>query len=162
MHRNKWYTKLQSAKVHLVTLHIDCRHFLPLSTCPERGLDLSLKQFKYFQPLSTCPERGLELSLKQFKYFHLRRLRFLCLPWSNCFPQKSRRLLDTRSPCKWCLDFRKIIASSVITQVCICQSIFIQGDFFNWASPEYDKCWPESDWFQKKIPDWPPPSFQKC
>ena len=42
---------------------------VPLSTSPERGLDLSLKQFKYFQPLSTCPERGLELSLKQFKYF---------------------------------------------------------------------------------------------
>ena len=36
---------------------------VPLSTSPERGLDLSLKQFKYFQPLSTCPERGLELSL---------------------------------------------------------------------------------------------------
>ena len=61
--------KCTQTKVHLVTLHIDCRHFLPLSTCPERGLDLSLKQFKYFQPLSTCPERGLELSLQQFKYF---------------------------------------------------------------------------------------------
>ena len=34
----------------------------------------------------------------------------------------------------------------------------IQGDFFNWASPEFAKCWPVSDWFPKnvKVPDWPP------
>ena len=35
---------------------------------------------------------------------------------------------------------------------------YMQGDFFNWASPEFAKCWPVSDWFQKnvKVPDWPP------
>ena len=25
------------------------------------------------------------------------------------------------------------------------ETLVIQGDFFNWASPEYDKCWPVSD-----------------
>ena len=35
---------------------------------------------------------------------------------------------------------------------------FVQGDFFNWASPEFAKCWPVSDLFQKNVnvPDWPP------
>ena len=35
----------------------------------------------------------------------------------------------------------------------------IQGDFFNWASPEFAKCWPVSNGFQKdvRVPDWPPP-----
>ena len=30
--------------------------------------------------------------------------------------------------------------------------------FFNWASPEFAKCWPVSNWFQKnvRVPDWPP------
>ena len=54
--------------MHLVTLHFDCRHFLPLSTSPKSGLDLSFIQFKYLPPLSSCPERGLDLSLIQFKY----------------------------------------------------------------------------------------------
>ena len=36
--------------------------------------------------------------------------------------------------------------------------IYLQGDFFNWASPEFAKCWPVSDLFQKNVnvPDWPP------
>ena len=31
--------------------------------------------------------------------------------------------------------------------------------FFNWASPEFAKCWPVSNRFQKdvRVPDWPPP-----
>jgi hypothetical protein len=35
---------------------------------------------------------------------------------------------------------------------------FIQGDFFNWASPEFAKCWPVSNRFQKnvRVLDWPP------
>ena len=34
----------------------------------------------------------------------------------------------------------------------------IQGDFFNWPPPEFAKCWPVSNWFQKdvRVPDWPP------
>ena len=28
--------------------------------------------------------------------------------------------------------------------------LYIQGDFFNWASPEFAKCWPVSNWFKKK------------
>ena len=31
----------------------------------------------------------------------------------------------------------------------LCQ--YIQGDFFNWASPEFAKYWPVSDWFQKNV-----------
>ena len=36
--------------------------------------------------------------------------------------------------------------------------VWIQGDFFNWASPEFAKCWLECNWFQKnvRVPDWPP------
>ena len=32
------------------------------------------------------------------------------------------------------------------------------GCFFNWPHPEFAKCWPVSNWFQKnvKVPDWPP------
>ena len=39
----------------------------------------------------------------------------------------------------------------------------IQGDFFNWASPEFAKCWLESNWFQKnvRVPDWPPLMIEK-
>ena len=35
---------------------------------------------------------------------------------------------------------------------------YIQGDFFNWPPPEFAKCWPVSNWFQKnvRVPDWPP------
>ena len=34
----------------------------------------------------------------------------------------------------------------------------LQGDFFNWASLEFAKCWPVSNQFQKngRVPDWPP------
>ena len=34
----------------------------------------------------------------------------------------------------------------------------LQGDFFNWASPEFAKCWPVSNWFQKniRVRYWPP------
>ena len=37
------------------------------------------------------------------------------------------------------------------------------GCFFNWASPEFAKCWPVSNWFQKnvRVPDWPPPMIGK-
>ena len=33
------------------------------------------------------------------------------------------------------------------------------GCFFNWASPEFAKCWPVSNQFQKnvRVPDWPSP-----
>ena len=36
--------------------------------------------------------------------------------------------------------------------------LMIQGDFFNWASLEFAKCWPVSNQFQKngRVPDWPP------
>ena len=32
------------------------------------------------------------------------------------------------------------------------------GWFFNWPSPEFAKCWPESNWFQKnvRVQYWPP------
>ena len=36
--------------------------------------------------------------------------------------------------------------------------------FFNWASPEFAKCWLVSNWFKKKnvrVPDWPPPLIGK-
>ena len=38
------------------------------------------------------------------------------------------------------------------------QGLLIQGVFFNWAPPEFAKCWPVSNWFQKnvRVPDWPP------
>ena len=34
----------------------------------------------------------------------------------------------------------------------------IQGVFFTWPPPEFAKCWPVSNWFQKnvRVPDWPP------
>ena len=34
----------------------------------------------------------------------------------------------------------------------------IEGVFFNWPPPEFAKCWPVSNWFQKnvRVPDWPP------
>ena len=37
----------------------------------------------------------------------------------------------------------------------------IQGVFFNWASPEFAKCWPVSNWFKKnvRVSDWPPLIF---
>ena len=36
--------------------------------------------------------------------------------------------------------------------------LVLQGDFFNWPPPEFAKCWPVSNWFQKnvRVPDWPP------
>ena len=48
--------------------------------------------------------------------------------------------------CKQCKNFRNV-----------------QGDFFNWASPQFAKCWPVSNWFQKnvRVPDWPPPNDRK-
>ena len=27
----------------------------------------------------------------------------------------------------------------------------LQGGFFNWPSPEFAKCWPLSNWFQKNL-----------
>ena len=40
----------------------------------------------------------------------------------------------------------------------IINSAYIQGGFFNWPPPEFAKCWPVSNWFQKnvRVPDWPP------
>ena len=36
--------------------------------------------------------------------------------------------------------------------------LHIQGDFFYCPPPEFAKCWPVSNWFQKnvRVPDWPP------
>ena len=41
--------------------------------------------------------------------------------------------------------------------------IYIQGVFFNWAHPEFAKCRPVSNQFQKndRVPDWPPPHDEK-
>ena len=40
---------------------------------------------------------------------------------------------------------------------------FLQGVFFNWAYPEFAKCRPVSNRFQKndRVPDWPPPLIGK-
>ena len=34
----------------------------------------------------------------------------------------------------------------------------VQGGFFKWASPEFAKCCPVSNWLKKngRVPDWPP------
>ena len=39
----------------------------------------------------------------------------------------------------------------------------VQGVFFNWAHPEFAKCRPVSNRFQKndRVPDWPPPHDEK-
>ena len=39
----------------------------------------------------------------------------------------------------------------------------IQGDFFNWASLEFAKCWPVSIQYKKndRVPDWPPLIIEK-
>ena len=39
----------------------------------------------------------------------------------------------------------------------------LTGCFFNWASPEFGKCWPVSNQFQKnvRVPDWPPLKIKK-
>ena len=36
--------------------------------------------------------------------------------------------------------------------------MILQSVFFNWASPEFAKCWPANNQFQKnvRVPDWPP------
>ena len=42
-------------------------------------------------------------------------------------------------------------------------SICDTGRFFNWASPEFAKCWPVNNQFQKnvRVPDWPPLMIKK-
>ena len=37
-------------------------------------------------------------------------------------------------------------------------ALVVQGVFFNWAHPEFAKCRPVSNRFQKndRVPDWPP------
>ena len=32
-----------------------------------------------------------------------------------------------------------------------CGTVIIQGDFFNWDSPEFAKCWSVSNWFKKTL-----------
>ena len=42
--------------------------------------------------------------------------------------------------------------------------LFFTGCFFNWPPPpEFAKCWPVSNWFQKnvRVPDWPPLMMEK-
>ena len=41
--------------------------------------------------------------------------------------------------------------------------LVLQGVFFKWASPEFAKCWPVSNRFQKnvRVPDWPPLMIEK-
>ena len=63
-------------------------------------------------------------------------------------PHFARWLYFTSSP----HTRKRTIVESRVT-VCIYRVVF-----FNWASPEFAKCWPVSNWFQKniRVPDWPP------
>ena len=71
----------------------------------------------------------------------------------------------------WDLEYEDDSSSNVISgcqdiksaQIANNDQAKIQGGFFNWPSPEFAKCWPVSNWFQKnvRVPDWPPPVIEK-
>ena len=101
-----------------------------------------------------------------------------CTNYNMCQPAPSKMLVNLHQRQQgrtWRGEGRRVerncsrrIQSHLIQHLSLKLSIFdlrtncftnnIQGVFFNWPPPEFAKCWPVSNWFQKnvRVPDWPP------